>query len=245
MDRTDEHWEHWGKHAPYFGVDTDERFRHPDAAALDDFFASGESHILQVVSAIRAFAPEFEPTRALDFGCGTGRLLVSLSRLAPVVGVDVSPSMLAEARKSVDLRGVGSRVDLVQSDDRLERVSGTFDLVHSFIVFQHIPTPRGMAIASRLLEMLRPGGVAALHFTHTRKASWLRRMWANARVRFSWLHALANLATGRTGAPMQMNCYSLPELLVLFASRGCSIRTVVPTDHLGTVGAMFYLRREV
>ena len=243
MDRTDQDWEEWGKTAPYYGVATDDKFRDPDAAALDDFFRTGEDHIAGVMAEIEGFAPGFVPSRALDFGCGTGRLLVPLSRMSPCVGIDVSPSMLVEARKNVDARGIGNRVELGRSDDRLSQVSGEFDLIHCYIVFQHIPVARGILIAGRLLGSLRAGGVAVLHFTYARNASWARKAWASARARVPALHAAANLLTGRSGAPMQMNCYDLPALLALFDGHACRIRSVSLSDHLGTLGAVFYLQR--
>jgi len=81
------------------------------------------------------------------------------------VGVDISPSMLAEARRNCDARGIGNVV-LELSDDRLSRVRGDFDLVHSAIVLQHIEVARGRQIFRSLVELVRPGGIAALHLTY-------------------------------------------------------------------------------
>lgn len=51
----------------------------------------------------------------LDIGCGTGRHSVELARRGyRVTGVDLSPGMLAEARKAADAAGV--EVEWVQSD---------------------------------------------------------------------------------------------------------------------------------
>jgi SAM-dependent methyltransferase len=240
---TDKHWEYWGSRFPYYGVFTADKLRHPDAQALDEFFQTGEQHIRNVFDTIGAFAPTFRPSRAMDFGCGTGRILVPLSKSCRVLGIDISPSMLAEARKNVDARGVGSNVELARSDDRLSQVVGDFDLIHSFIVFQHIPIPRGMVIANELLERLRPAGVAVLHFTYARHASSLRRTVAWIRSHVPLAHYPINLATGRKGAPMQMNSYSLKALFDLMRDHHCVIRTIDFTDHSETLGALFYMQR--
>lgn len=45
------------------------------------------------------FVASFNPTRVLDAGCGTGRVAIELaSRGIEVVGVDLDPSMLKQAR---------------------------------------------------------------------------------------------------------------------------------------------------
>lgn len=166
---TDLDWEQWGARDPYFGVLTNPKFR---ANALTDdakaeFMASGQWHVDYVMNTVKArFVPDFQPTSILDFGCGVGRLLLPFGRLtARVVGVDVSPSMLAEARRNCDAAGVG-HVALVDSDDDLSQVDGPFDLVHSCIVLQHIEIPRGRRLFERLVERVAPGGIGALHVTY-------------------------------------------------------------------------------
>jgi ubiquinone/menaquinone biosynthesis C-methylase UbiE len=47
----------------------------------------------------RHINPEFAPRKILDFGCGVGRSPVAFAAMAEeVVGLDVSPAMLREAR---------------------------------------------------------------------------------------------------------------------------------------------------
>src|SRR4051794_32833874 len=96
-----EQWERFGRVDPYYGVYSTDEFRREnlDDAALDRFFASGQEHVGRVLEAARRVAgPGFAPTSILDHGCGVGRLVVPFARGADrVVGVDVSPSMLAEA----------------------------------------------------------------------------------------------------------------------------------------------------
>lgn len=143
---TDRDWEKWGGTDPYFGVCSEGRF-HAEAmtpASRDAFFRSGEEHVARTYSDIeRLFKVDFKPENVLDFGCGVGRLLIPFARRAKqVVGVDVSTSMLAEARRNCIDAGILG-VSLVESDDGLTRAEGRFDLVHSHIVLQHIPWKRG------------------------------------------------------------------------------------------------------
>ena len=80
----------------------------------------------------------------------------------------------------------------MESDDDLSKVTGTFDLIHSFIVLQHIATSRGEKIFRRMLSLLNEGGIGFLHFTYAKtelplseascevsSAKCARRQWAD------------------------------------------------------------------
>ena len=62
---------------------------------LDAFFASGEAEISSVMAEVDSLGLAFEPGRALDFGCGVGRLTRALgARFGEAHGVDIAPTML-------------------------------------------------------------------------------------------------------------------------------------------------------
>jgi SAM-dependent methyltransferase len=225
-NESDRAWEWYGARDPYFGVLTDERFR---GATLSDqaraeFFASGERYVEALWEAIgRHTGVELAPARTLEFGCGVGRVLIPLSlRSARVVGVDVSPSMLAEARRNCEAAGVRN-ADLVRADDGLSQVTGTFDFVHSYIVFQHIPVARGETLTRRMLALLEEGGIGALHYTYDVRISRRLRASLWARRHVPLLQPLANLARGRplAAATMQMNEYSLSRIIGILHEAGC------------------------
>src|SRR6266852_4183437 len=168
---TDTDWEEWGRRDPYFGVITDPKFRSGkiNEDAKREFLASGESHVHSVLSTIRKHIdPGFEPRTVLDFGCGVGRLLIPFAKVAEdVVGLDVSPSMLQEARRNCGEQRLHN-VRLLRSDDDLSTLTGEFNLIHSCIVFQHIPVERGRALFSKLLGHLCAGGVGAIQLTYSK-----------------------------------------------------------------------------
>lgn len=93
MDREKKVWEEYGANDAYWAVVTLDEFRDSnlDAKAKDVFFKSGYEHVAGVWQAIEErLGIELRPQRALDYGCGVGRLLVPLSeRCASVTGVDI------------------------------------------------------------------------------------------------------------------------------------------------------------
>ena len=94
--------------------------------------------------------------RAVDFGCGAGRSTRFLRRLGfDAVGVDISPAMLANARRldpAGDYRRVGD-------GDLAALESGAWDLAFSAFTFDNVPT-RGQKrrCLRELARLLAPEG---------------------------------------------------------------------------------------
>jgi SAM-dependent methyltransferase len=240
-------WRRLGATDPYFAVLTDERFRDADrpGPSRDEFFRSGEADIARLFERIAADHPSFVPRSALDFGCGVGRLLLPLARRVPeVVGVDVSPAMLEEARSNCVNAGLGN-VKLMASDSAEYRGCGSFDLIHSLIVFQHIPRRTGMRLVHDLVGRLNPGGVAALHFVYSVRRPLWWRLTHFARKTVPGVHRAANLLSGRRPVRplMQMNAYPLAQLFALAHDCGAARISSILMDHDGFLGAKLVFRK--
>jgi hypothetical protein len=80
--RAEKAWKRLGATEPYFAVLSENQYlsAQEDGAARADFFMSGESHIAEVFADIHSIDSTFQPQRALDFGCGVGRLVIPLAR---------------------------------------------------------------------------------------------------------------------------------------------------------------------
>jgi SAM-dependent methyltransferase len=248
INNSDKEWERFGRSEPYFAVLTSPEFRgRLSTETREKFFASGESHVDCVLSIIRdRLDPSFAPARALDFGCGVGRLVIPLARRCrEVTGVDVSPSMLEEARRNCDEAGVGN-VRLVLGDDELRLLTGSFDFVHSYIVLQHVPVARGEKLVRRLAQLLASGGVAMIQVPYSSgRSNIASRLIYWARVNVPGAKALLNLARGRApgAAVMQMNAYSVTDLLDLLWEEGCREVYVRFSDHNGARGVLLFARK--
>src|ERR1700733_9117400 len=241
----DRDWEAWGKENPYFGVITHPKFLNANLNddSLREFFATGERHVEHVYALIRtSLQPTFQPSRVLDYGCGVGRLVVPFAkRSQAVIGIDVSRSMLDRARENCKKFGITSATLLhVDELDSLEPAS--FDLVHSYIVFQHIPVSRGELVLRKLVSLIAEGGVGAIHLTYYANQSSLRRAARALRQRVYLAHGLLNLVQRRpfSSPQMQMNSYSMNHIFEILIDAHCSHLRVEFSDHRDFHGAMLY-----
>lgn len=247
--RSDVEWERFGSEDPYFGVVTDDRFHASrlDADARVAFFQSGEDHVDHVLEQVdRHLTSHQRFERALDFGCGVGRLVVPLAkRVGHVTGTDVSRSMLAEAQKNCDSFELDN-VSLVQTDDEMLNIErGTFDFVHSFIVLQHIEPRRGVAIIRRLVDLLAIDGVAMLHLTYA-KSYRVKRTKVMLVERVPYLENLLSAARGtgfRRPPQMHMNPYPLSEVFPIIQKAGVRDMRVEFSDHDGELGVLLYFQK--
>lgn len=159
----------------------------------------------------------------LDLGCGIGRMTRALAaRFAVVYGLDVSGEMVARARENLKECAnarfeVGSGVDLGNFQD------GMFDLVFSYITFQHIPCA---AITQQYIRemgrVLKEGKHAYFQVNNARLGLALIRARLQLGSRFrsaaEALRAAGGAVTGRTGrSPVR----AVPTDLNSPAWRGC------------------------
>jgi SAM-dependent methyltransferase len=98
--------------------------------------------------------------RALEIGCGPGRLMLPMSRhFGEIHGVDISEDMVAMARER--LRDVpNAQVHLTGGADLAMAQDAYFDFIYSYTVFQHIPDPEIVRhYLAEARRTLKAGGV--------------------------------------------------------------------------------------
>lgn len=232
---TDKQWREWGKRNPYFGVLGLETSAIERGQLETTFWSSGEQHIASVIDSINHhFGGLKQASTALDFGCGVGRLVLPLTRrFARVTGVDVSPAMLQVAR--MHLADVPN-VDFVENLAALE-ANQRYDLVHSYIVIQHIRPRQGYPIIVALLDRVAPGGFFALHMT-IGDLRLTRRVLNSLRYRIPPLHWAYNIVRGRPWREpvAEMNRYDFARLMQLVKGQYQEALAVREFDHNGHVG---------
>ncbi len=248
MKSTDKAWERWGNEQPYYGVLTSDEFlsQNITESTKRKFFQSGENHVEHVLSTIQAHLdPDFEPQTALDFGCGVGRLVLAFARrYQSVTGMDVSPSMMSEAEKNCQAANLDN-VSFYQSNDALSELSQDYDLIHSHLVFQHIPSSRGMRLCESLMNHLKPGGILVLHLHYRCHAPWWIRALVRLRYMFPPLNMLRNLIRGVpfNQPAMQMNIYNLSSVISLLTRNGIREFYLEPVAAGEFDGAIIYAKK--
>jgi ubiquinone/menaquinone biosynthesis C-methylase UbiE len=101
--------------------------------------------------------------QVLDLGCGTGEMTVRMARLGLcVTGVDLSPDMLAVARRKIP---PGSAVRLVQTGavELMDHFPAeSFDTIVSILLFSELSEAEQRLVLRQCHGLLRPRGLLIL-----------------------------------------------------------------------------------
>ncbi len=132
-----------------------------DEAATWDDTPGHEERQVAVAQAI-AHAVSLNPgMRALDVGCGTGRLSILLSdRVGSVVVTDPSAGMVQVAQERIEAAGLGDRLRAVQADLTTDSLDGTYDAAWSSMALHHVQDLD--ALLRSLADLLVKGGRLAI-----------------------------------------------------------------------------------
>jgi phosphatidylethanolamine/phosphatidyl-N-methylethanolamine N-methyltransferase len=116
-------------------------------------------------------------TRVLEVGVGTGLSLPLYSRDKRVTGVDVSPEMLAQARKRISDERLDNVESLHEMDgENLQFADGAFDAVVASYVMSVVPHPQ--RCLAEMTRVCAPGGTILVcnHFVNGHGGFVSRRM---------------------------------------------------------------------
>lgn len=194
-----------------------------------EFFESGKKEVEDIFSLLSDYKGQPKNLdAALDFGCGAGRLTRALGkRFNTATGVDASPTMLELAREAnAEFKDLDFLLN--QSDDLSQIDEGSYDLVLSLIVLQHIPMPHSLSFVSEFMRILKPGGVAIFQVPveDHRSMSLFQRLRSFLKIR----ERLALLGIGK-GFHMAMHC--IPDIKIRKAAfqNNCEEIFAVNTNH--------------
>jgi SAM-dependent methyltransferase len=151
------HWDTFGRRDPFWAILTDPA-RRGNRWSPEEFFETGRAEIAELMSHAARLQVPRERRRALDFGCGAGRLTQALAaHFESTVGVDVAPSMIALA----DLHNPhgGRCMYAVNDEPHLRRwADASFDLIYTSRVLQHIEPRYSTRYLREFVRLLSPGG---------------------------------------------------------------------------------------
>lgn len=197
-----------------------------DVAGLEGFFELGE-HFASVL--VDPLLDRVAQGRALDHGCGLGRVTRALARrFDEVVGVDVSPEMVRRAEDLHPTRDFPSLTFHATDGLHLPLEADSVDFVFSYEVFQHLPTQDVMRQnLAEVARVLRGDGLALIH---VHRAPWPGAYWLARATRavpdpvWAWAKStvgrdpLTSDATFRGTAPLRRE-----EIARLWGSAGLEI----------------------
>jgi SAM-dependent methyltransferase len=195
--------------------------------ADEEFFSTAADVVRDLEAELKRFTADRPAAirRALEIGCGPGRLIRPMSRhFSEIHGIDVSDEMIAQAK--VRLRGIShahphhaSGSDLTLFPDE------HFDFVYSYAVFQHIPSAEVVFSYFReIVRVLRPGGFARLQINGLPKTAKAYTTWEGVRIdgeeirAFTSQHGLRLLSLTGTGTQYMWTTWQKPA--------ACRIRSV-------------------
>lgn len=158
LERFGRHWNALGQANPYGAILTGTEGELVQWK-VEEFFATGRTDATRFIADLDRIAPNVGRQRALDFGCGLGRVTRALAaHFESVVGVDVAETMIARAGTLND-----DRPNCQFVTNRATHLRGFadagFDVVYSRLVLQHIPPRLLRKYIPELVRVTRPGGI--------------------------------------------------------------------------------------
>jgi len=155
----EQHWNAFGEEDPLWAILSAPEKR-GGAWDLEEFLATGRDEIDALLSDLRARGIEVGHERALDFGCGIGRLTTSLADHFQLCdGVDLAPSMIEQAVR-LNRRGERCRFHHNRSPHLHLFADESFDFALSLLVLQHMEPGLMQGYIGELVRVLRPHGIA-------------------------------------------------------------------------------------
>jgi SAM-dependent methyltransferase len=187
----------------------------------DEFLGTARDVIRDLEGELKRLPAGIPPgsRRALEIGCGPGRLMRPMSRhFGEIHGVDVSDEMIAHAR--VKLRDIPwAHPHAASGSDLAQFPSDHFDFVYSYAVFQHIPSAEVVfSYLRETVRVLKPGGFARLQINGLPKTAKAYTTWEGVRIsseeihRFTQEHGVRLLSLTGVGTQYMWTTWQKPPV---------------------------------
>ena len=154
-------WEELARLDPLFAILTEKK-KQFGKWDREEFFETGRTEIDSLMRSCGFKSGD--NGRALDFGCGVGRLSVALrSYFGEVYGVDISEEMVGLAKQFAP----SCTFVVNESHDLKVFRDDFFDFIYSNIVLQHQPTKEAARCYIReFVRLMKPGGMAVFQIPY-------------------------------------------------------------------------------
>ncbi len=209
-------WDSLGQSNPMWAIlTTPENRDHWDP---NEFFRTGQEDVAAEFAYIESLGVDLRHGKALDFGCGLGRLTQPLAdRFDEAVGVDIAASMIQGAR-AANQRGSRCQFLLNERDDLAIFEDSSFDFVFSLLVLQHMAPSLAERYLREFVRVLKPGGIGYLQMPEHSPNPVKRFLMRHTPVeRLFWL------VRHRSRPPFEMHGRDLDEILEVLEGAGADV----------------------
>jgi SAM-dependent methyltransferase len=126
---------------------------------LEEFLATGRLDAQRFIADLQRIAPAVSRARALDFGCGVGRVTRALAEYFDrVVGADIALSMVSQAQRlNADIPNASFVLNPAPHLRQFQ--TGSFDVIYCRLVLQHLRPRRVRRYLTELIRVLAPEGM--------------------------------------------------------------------------------------
>lgn len=190
-----------------------------------EFFKTGRREVEGLMRDVTELDTGHGRGRALDFGCGVGRLTQSLAdHYDEVYGVDIAPSMNEKA-DALNRHGDRCRY-LVNGEDNLRMFpDGFFDLIYCNIILQHVKPVHALNYVRVFLRTLSMRGIMVFHMPSAK----------TGRKLVDYLPGGAAVLVQRLvlGGAMEMHGIERDKLIRFIEDNEGEVLMVVPSEGMG------------
>ena len=158
LDHLRDSWDEWGRRDPMWVI-LSAPGKQDGQWSPEEFFATGRREVASLLQKLAELGIDVPRRRALDFGCGVGRVTQALcEHFDECTGVDIAQSMI-DGAEQYNRFGERCRYVVNTADDLGLFPSDHFDLVYCKLVLQHMEPELGRAYVGELARVLSPDGV--------------------------------------------------------------------------------------
>lgn len=169
LKQSEKNWDNLADEDPLWAILSD----HSKKGArwkIEDFFESGQKEITKLFNWLNKNRININFGKALDFGCGVGRLSNPLaSMFLQVYGIDISPKMI-ELAKSYSRYPKNKLCFLVNKVDDLNVFPDNFfDFIYTNITLQHIKQDFALKYIDSFLKKINENGIVIFQIESFKK----------------------------------------------------------------------------
>jgi len=209
------------------------------------FFETGVREIAEVMESLERLGVQLQRQRALDFGCGVGRLTQALGgHFNNVVGVDIAPSMIAQAGA---LNRLGERCQYFLNDAPNLKIfnKDSFDFIYSKYVLQHMTQTYVIGYLNEFLRVLATQGVLVFQLPSEYHPEREHRTTKQAVARMAPRKLLDTYRKLRNKPIMEMHPIPRDQIIQVLESAGARVVHVADDPHDGRWTSLLYFAYKI